>query len=84
MASYAVQYASEGVVFQRAWVKSLEIHEYYLLGTHQHINYQHRTRLIVHHKLHRGEKLPYFCLLLLSHENNDLIKNYVCKMFLLD
>ena len=46
--------------------------------------YQHRKRLIVHHKLHRGETLPYFCLLLLSQEKNDLIKNYVCKMFLLD
>ena len=38
----------------------------------------------MHHKFHRGEKLPFFCLLLLSHEKNDLIKNYVCKMFLLD
>ena len=25
-----MKYASEGVVFERAWVKSLEIHEYYL------------------------------------------------------
>ena len=55
----------------------------YLLPTNQHVSYQHRKRLIVHHKLHRSETLPYFCLLSLSHEKNDLIKNYVCKMFLL-
>ena len=75
---YAV-YLSEGLVFQRAWVKSLEIHEYYLylLGPNRHVNYQHRKRIIVHQKLHRGEKLPYLCLLLLSHEKNDVIMNCV-------
>ena len=68
-----------GQIAGDSWILSL-----YFLGPSRHVNYQHRKRLIVHHKLHSGKRLPYFCLLLLLHEKNDLIKNYVCKMFLLD